>query len=628
MSVLKTDIVDVEYLKNILGMICWYEPKRNLHTYISILQRLQPFWDILIVSDEPEVQMLKNAIKLATSVRLKSKDLSFVRNEVITSFPQLKDIINSYRNKNALFKDVLNDLLAKYKSFAAMKFAKQLQNVLLESISSGKDSVDLYEEINRHIQEFYNEAQLDISSTEIRYSNIEEVEERIQQRIEELIKQEERKAFIPSRISLLNFSFANMVGYEKSCIYMFGAPTGGGKTRFSVSEGAHMYQSGFTVCHITIENNEQKISDLYDSALLGIPVDELYRLYRKSMSDEEAKLKVKEIINALKDAIRQREISKLVIKKFRPLAVTPLMIENYLISLIADDIVPDVLIVDHIDIVVPNSGRRDNMFQAGEEVVAQLKDIAERFNVCLILPTQLNREGNRKKKKKNPYDDVLSRADVSRSGAKYELVDLFATLNRTPDEKFTNRLRLYIDKNRDGIEDLIIPCHFDTGSMELRALETFSELGTYQDSVMIPKSLAVLYLKACQDEVLRTKYVDRLKEFLSFLPFELRPKAEAILAEFGDNYDFGDIANENKCKFLQPYEFVTNILKLGNDGYEISSVDRDGNIISVDMTNSDTGEVEELCTNIDELQSLMNEYDEDDEQYTLISGLLEAVGIY
>jgi hypothetical protein len=46
------------------------------------------------------------------------------------------------------------------------------------------------------------------------------------------------------------------------------------------------------------------------------------------------------------------------------------------------------------------------------------------------------------------------------------------------------------------------------------------------------------------------------------------------------------------------------------------------------MTNSDTGEVEELCTNIDELQSLMNEYDEDDEQYTLISGLLEAVGIY
>jgi len=621
-AVLRTDIADVGYLRNILGMIAWYEPKRNLHTYLNILQKLQPFWDILIVSDEPEIQTLKQAIKLATKIRLKSKDTSFVRNELITAYPELREVINSYRGKEPLFKDILNDLLVKYKSFAALKFARDLQSVILESLNPQSMS-ELYESINSKIQEFYNDAQLDIASTEIRYS-VDEVEDRIEQRIKELTESVEKRSFIPSRLQLLNLAFANKIGYEKGCLYMYGAPTGGGKTRMAISEGAHIYQAGFNIVHITIENPESKVSDLYDSCLLGISTDELYRLYRQSVGNEEARRKVNEIIQALKEAIQQREISKLIIKKFRPLATNPLMIENYLLSLMADGIVPDVVIVDHVDILIPNSGRRDNMFQAGEEITAQMKDIAERYGFVLILPSQLNRGGNRKKKKKNPYDDVITRTDVSRSSAKLELVDFFATLNRTTNEKFNNRLRLYIDKNRDGVEDLILPCYFDTGNLELRNLYTLSELGDYQESVYIPKSLAVLYFRACQDDTLKPHWINNLKEFYPYLPMALRYKASEILGD--------DIGSCELCKvsdnsqFLQAHTFIHKLIELAPT-HDILDIEREGSDVKVGLVDRESGEYICFKTDIEGLQNLLEEYEEGDIQYQLITKILTTIGI-
>jgi hypothetical protein len=378
-----------------------------------------------------------------------------------------------------------------------------------------------------------------------------------------------------------------------------------------------MFLNGFSVVHITIENPEKKVSDLYDSALLGVSTNYLYSLYRSAgLGDTKAKEEVEQLIATLKQTVEERTSAKLRIKKFLPLSVSPLMVENYVEQIIQEGWKLDVLIVYHIDLLVPNSGNRKDMFQAGEEIVAQLKAIAERFELVVLLPTQVNREGNLKKhKKKNPYDDVISRSVISRSSAKIELVDFFATLNRTPDEIYTNKMRLYIDKNRDGISDLIIPCYFDTTNMSLASIETLEGMDDYREAPAILKSVAIIYYTAFQDKKRRHQVEDKLRQFSSFLPMFLQEKLKEEMVIGTD---------DSPCsgKYVSIYEFLS-FVESNRDKIEPTLFTKNGLYAQLEFMDKKTGEVYSFCVDIVEVEQALTEYPKGSFEEKLLSAILK-----
>jgi hypothetical protein len=298
------------------------------------------------------------------------------------------------------------------------------------------------------------------------------------------------------------------------------------------------------------------------------------------------------------------------------------MIENYLEQLIEEGFRPDVLIIDHIDLLLPNSGERKDLFRAGEELAAEIKTIAERFDVVALVPTQVNREGNvqskRTKKKSSLFEEVLHRGVISRSAAKIEYVDFFATLNITSEEKDENLLRLYVDKNRDGISDLIIPCYFDREALLLYPFDTLQSLPIqYKDVSKILRSLAVIHYQAFQNPTLRPQVIDKVKEFATFLPLRAQ---EVLKEELKVQIDTCRGEEITPSRFLQ-------LLKEGD--YEVRDLDVKGIYLNLDLVDKETGEIKSYCISIPKIESAISEYleefGEESFEVQVLSKLLEEV---
>jgi len=477
------DIVDRDFLNKVIGVMLFRDVDDEL---TSVFQKITDvdFWDISL-SDAGDSKTYRTLLKVITSLRLQGHSPHVIK-EKLSSHQKFSEIIHDVEINKEIndTHDTLEVLKNKIKTFLLYRFLVDCNQNITGRLVSGKTVDDYtFTETIKKIEGLYSGITFDHIASESTYSDETTIDARFQNRLDK-ITGKKHGHIIETGIELVDASFNNQKGMESGCIYMVSAPYGIGKTRFVTAVGANSYINGYNTYHITIENKKEQVEALYDIALTGVTIEEIYSTLLNSENDEDAKAK----LNAIKGCLHEVYASHpnvLEIKKFQPYKTSAALIENFIKrKMSSGSPKPDILIVDHMDIMLPNQGFVSDLFQRGELIVGELKDLAERYQLVILVPTQIGREGVRSNRT-NKNSATSGGESVSRSLAKNELVDFHATLNQNDEENVKNLMRIFIDKNREGWGRVVIPIHFDKGKLRITSLTKENELQDFDETVLM-----------------------------------------------------------------------------------------------------------------------------------------------
>lgn len=226
------------------------------------------------------------------------------------------------------------------------------------------------------------------------------------------------------------------------------APTGAGKSMVLVHLGAAALKQGKTVVHYTLELDDKTIGRRYDASLTGIPLDSLP--HKKDL-----------ILEKLKDVS-----GKLIIKEYPTKTASPETLRNHLTKLKERDIDVGMIIVDYGDLLRPSVTRKEKREEL-ETIYEELRGIAKESGCPCYTASQTNRSG---------YNEpVVTMNSISEAFSKCFVADLIFTVSRTVDDKKTNTGRVFLAKNRFGMDGIICPITMDTSNVQIEMFEPTNE---------------------------------------------------------------------------------------------------------------------------------------------------------
>jgi replicative DNA helicase len=217
-----------------------------------------------------------------------------------------------------------------------------------------------------------------------------------------------------------------------------------GKSMILVHLGAQALMQGKNVVYYTLELTETSIANRFDSCLTGIPLDNL----------EKSKDKVFETIKDVKGS--------LIIKEYPTKTASVMTLKNHLERLRSSGFKPDLVLVDYADLLSTKSqsGQKWNDL---EGLYEDLRATAQIFNVSIVTASQTNRSGINA--------EVVTLESISDAFSKCFVADLIITLSRTSKDKMENTGRLYVAKNRNGADGLVLPLYMDTSKVFIDVLD-------------------------------------------------------------------------------------------------------------------------------------------------------------
>ena len=219
------------------------------------------------------------------------------------------------------------------------------------------------------------------------------------------------------------------------------APTGVGKSMVLTHLGTEALKIGKNVVHYTLELQDVIIGNRYDSCLTGIPINDLF--FNKEEIFEEVK----------------RLPGKLLIKEYPTKSATTQTLKTHLEKLKNRDFSPDMIIVDYGDILKPifhSKEKRENL----ETIYEELRAIAQEFECPVWTASQTNRSGINA--------EVITMESISEAFSKCFVADFIFSVSRTGSDKSNNTGRIYIAKNRNGIDGVVFPIFMDPGNVEIK----------------------------------------------------------------------------------------------------------------------------------------------------------------
>jgi replicative DNA helicase len=203
---------------------------------------------------------------------------------------------------------------------------------------------------------------------------------------------------------------------------IFGNP-GGGKSWMLVNLGAMAVKAGMTVAHYTLELSEDYVGKRYDAIFTGIDVRDIH-MHRAEVEEAVSKLP-----------------GKLIIREFSMGKASPHAIENHYNKCKNMGIVPDLIIIDYVDLLKPvhrSKERKDEL----DDLYASIKGMARELKVPIWTVSQVNRAGAK--------DDVIEGDKAAGSYNKLMIADFAMSLSRKRMDKVNGTGRIHIMKNRYG----------------------------------------------------------------------------------------------------------------------------------------------------------------------------------
>lgn len=161
------------------------------------------------------------------------------------------------------------------------------------------------------------------------------------------------------------------------------AATGVGKSLFLCHLSASALSQGKNVLYITMEMSEERIAERIDCNLLGIDIDDLERLGKKTYTSRISELK-------------EKNHGKLVIKEYPTGSAHTGHFKSLLNELkTKKNFVPDIVCVDYINICASQrlKGGSHNSYTIIKSIAEELRALAIEFNIPIWTATQTNRGG-------------------------------------------------------------------------------------------------------------------------------------------------------------------------------------------------------------------------------------------
>lgn len=224
-------------------------------------------------------------------------------------------------------------------------------------------------------------------------------------------------------------------GAQRGEVWLVFAYAKVGKTTWLINEGAQAAQMhGARVAHFALEGKGKQIADRYETYFSGSLYSDVKRgdinakVYR-DLLDEYARLK-----------------QCLVIRTLNEWDTTVLDIESEVKLLRATGFVPDVLVVDYLDLLRARNGKGMSETEQQVEAARDLKKLTNRLDVLTWTASQARRP----KEGAEDEEHILRASQIADAYAKIRIVDFVGSLNATNEERDRGEVRFFGELYRDG----------------------------------------------------------------------------------------------------------------------------------------------------------------------------------
>jgi hypothetical protein len=219
------------------------------------------------------------------------------------------------------------------------------------------------------------------------------------------------------------------------------APTGAGKSMALVHIGAQALIAGKNVIYYTLELSDTVVGSRFDSCITKVPLGNLHTF------KEEIYEKIQDLEG------------KLIVKEYPTKSSSVNTLKHHLEKLKNRDFVPDVIIVDYADLLRPSSNLREKRHEL-ETIYEQLRALAQVHKCCVWTASQTNRSGLNA--------EVITMESISEAFNKCFVADFIFSISRTAEDKLSNEGRIFIAKNRNGIDGVVYPIYMNTSNITIK----------------------------------------------------------------------------------------------------------------------------------------------------------------
>ena len=228
------------------------------------------------------------------------------------------------------------------------------------------------------------------------------------------------------------------------------APTGGGKSFWLVALGTGALKAKKNVVHYTFELSEVNIGRRYDACISGYEIKKLKENYE-------------DILKILSGF----DGGKLIIKEFPTRSCNINMIKFHIERLRASGFDPGLIVLDYADLMCSTKSYEQKTWEL-EAIYEELRGFAMEIQVPIFTASQGNRS--------SIDGDIIGLDKIADAYAKAQVSDFIMTFSRNIVEKGQNKGKLYIAKNRIGLDGKVFGVNFDASRAAISIYEDDEDL--------------------------------------------------------------------------------------------------------------------------------------------------------
>ena len=246
-----------------------------------------------------------------------------------------------------------------------------------------------------------------------------------------------------------------------------------GKSLFLSNIAVNCLKDNLSVVVISLEMSENVYATRFDAHISDSNINKL-------------KDNSKSVISKINEFYKNHPEANLFIKEYPPRTVRVSDIQIYLDNLIAAGNRFDIVIIDYLNLVLPNRSR-DNMYQDIMDVAEKLRALSYIYEVPVVTATQANSEGMN--------NENIGMEHVSESRGIAHTVDFLAGLYQMDEDREHGVINMRIIKNRlGGYVGKVIPFNLNPESLVLKDTTYTPEgsLNSTSESTMIINNLQEL----------------------------------------------------------------------------------------------------------------------------------------
>ena len=233
------------------------------------------------------------------------------------------------------------------------------------------------------------------------------------------------------------------------------APTGVGKTTILTKIANTAFNMGYNVLQIFFEDNPKIVQRKHFTIWTGIEPDNL------ALHKEEVIAKITEIQETMKN--------KLILKKLASDTMTMNQIKNQVRKMIADGTKLDLVLIDYIDCILPESSAKDE-WKAEGSVMRGFEAMCHELNLAGWTATQGNRS--------SISSEVVTTDQMGGSIKKAQVGHVIITVAKSLQQKEMNLATIAITKSRLGKDGVVFEnCKFNNELLEIDTESSVTFLG-------------------------------------------------------------------------------------------------------------------------------------------------------